>query len=216
MARLTVLTEKQRLLISVGVVAVGTVGLGLWWGLGFRASQALEKEVGTLRKSLATAQAAFEKLDDLRREMRDAAEEKRRLAQLLPDQPDLERFMEILKAVEGQAGRLPSGEIDFTLTGGKFIEERLRAGARKTAVNPAYDEWTVELTASGSWTGFISFIDGLEHADRLVAIKSFKTKEPSKKVPHYYEFQLALGVYVLKPPPPAGGPASAARPGVRS
>ena len=205
---LPALNEKQRLLVSVAVIVVGSGILGTVWGLGFRESRALDREVASLRSSLQASEQKLAGLEDLRRRVREGAPEARALALLLPDRPDLEPFLETLPAVEAQAGHTPEGEIDFSILTGKAADEKSSKG-KKPVANQPYEETTVELTAAGSWAGFVSFLDGLEHASRLVQVRSFRATEPDKANPLLYKYRILLGIYSLRPPAAAAPPPEA-------
>ena len=201
MAKLPVLTEKQRLILSIAVISVGTLGLGTVWGFGFKEGRLLDKDIRATRVSLAGALHSLDGLEDLRRQHASAAERTRRLGQLLPDRPDLERVYEILQEAERLAGK-SGASAEFTLLAGKPFEDKSRA-KKAGAQALAYEEISLELTASGTWAGFVSFLDSLEHSDRLIAVKSFKTSGADNNNPLLYTYKIVVSDSTLKPPPGA-------------
>lgn len=199
------MSETQRLVTSIVVIGVIGVGLAVFWILGLKQSHELSQEVSDLAAGLAEKEKKLDGFPDLQRKFRENVSEDRRLAELLPDQNNLDRAFEILAAVEEQAGK--SGhDADFTLLTGKAVQ---KPPTGKPAGPQIVDEITLEMEAAGSWSGLVSFLDGLEHADRLMFVKSFKTTGASKTNPAYYTYKIVLVLFKMAapPPPPAAAPA---------
>ncbi len=207
------MSEKQRLLVSIGAFAAGGVALALLWAWGLRQAGALNAEIATAGADLQSANQELGELETLQRQFRERGGQERRLIRMLPDGRDLERVYEVLEEIERQAGQSRDG-IDFTLLEGRVVEEKASAGRGAAAKSKEYETVLLELTASGSWAGFVSFLDGIEHADRLITFRSFKTSEPDKNNPAYYQYKILLVLYVLnapeapKPAPKPAGKAS--------
>ena len=193
------MSEKQRLAASIGAFAVGGVGLALLWAWGLRQAGDLHAEIATAGAELKSANKELGELETLQRKFRERGGQERRLIRMLPDGRDLERVYEVLEEVERQAGQTRDG-IDFTLLEGKVVEAKTVGGKAGAAKQKDYEEVLLELTASGSWAGFVSFLDGVEHADRLMVIKAFKALEPDKNNPAFYQYKVLLALYVLKAP----------------
>lgn len=198
--QLPAMTEKQRLLLSVGLIALVSVALGVFWGFGLKEQGALGRELEADRVGVQAARKELDGLEELRRLHRESGARGLQLAEALPAHPDLEHVYGILEEAERLAGKAGSGA-EFTLLGGKRIEDKAK-GVKKPATLP-YEEIPLELTAEGSWAGFVSFLDSLEHADRLMSVKAFKTTNPSKTNPLLYEYKITLLVYMLKQQPAA-------------
>lgn len=194
------MNETQRLWASVGAIVLVGGLLGTFWGLGLREAGALSDDVGQLKSSLSAAQKKLDDFPDLQRRYRESLSEDRRLTQLLPDQNALDRAFEILENIEEQAGKA-GYDADFTLLSGKTVQ---KPQGRKPSDPSPVDEFTLEIEAAGSWPGFVSFLDGIDHADRLMTVKSFKTTERDKKNPAACVYKIVLTLYVMKPPPAAG------------
>lgn len=193
------MSEKQRLAASIGAFAVGGVALALLWAWGLKQTGALNAEIATALAEMKSANKELGDLETLEREFRDRGGQERRLVRMLPDVRDLERVYEVLEEVERQAGQSRDG-IDFTLLAGKVVEAKASAGKGGAAKPKDYEEVLLELTASGSWAGYVSFLDGVEHADRLMVVKAFKAVEPDQNNPAFYQYKILLALYVLKVP----------------
>ena len=185
------MSETQRLITSVAVI-VGVGGtLAVFWILGLKEAGALSKDVGSAKAALKAAQKTLDDFPDLQRRQRETLSEDRRLSQLLPDQAALDQAYELLGAIEEQAGK-SGNEPEFTLSKGKAVIKPAQGKPGPQNV----EEFTVELEALGTWGGFVSFLDGVEHADRLMTVKSFKTTGNDKTtgLPTY---KIVLSVYVM-------------------
>jgi hypothetical protein len=193
------MSEKQRLAASIGAFAAGGIALALLWGWGLRQAGALNAEIETTGAELKSAHKELGELETLERQFRERGGVERRLIRMLPDGRDLERVYEVLEDVERQAGQSRDA-IDFTLLEGKVFEAKTSAGRSVVAKPKEYEEVLLELTMSGSWAGFVSFLDGMEHADRLMAVRAFKAIEPDKNNPAFYQYKVVLALYVLKAP----------------
>ncbi len=197
------MTEKHRLILSLVVVLLATAALGTVWGFGYRSERALDNESEGLESRLKQAQADLDGLDSLERRHRESLEQANFLAGQIPAEEDREGVFEILQQTKRQAGQSGGGE-EFTIHVGKKVDDKVKA--MRKALPTTHEEGTLELTVAGTWAGFISFLDGLEHADRLIAVKSFKTEAPSKEDPLTYQYRLTLSYYWLKAPAPSGRP----------
>ena len=190
------MNETQRLIASIVVIVVGSAILGTVWGLGLKEQGTLKQDVAAARSNLETARRTLDRLDDLLRRQRESLAQDRRRSQMLPDQPRLEVVYETLQAIEEQAGRRGS-DAEFTILSGKTVTKPIVAN--KPQANQNFEEVLLELEAEGSWAGFVSFLDGIEHADRLMTVKAFRTEESGKGNPLFRIYRITLGVYVMKP-----------------
>ena len=204
--------EKQRLAASIGAFAAGGVALAFLWVLGQRQAGVLNVEIATASADLKSANRELGGLETLQRQFRERGGQERRLIRMLPDVRDLERVYEVLEEVERQAGQTRDG-IDFTLLEGQVVEAKAASGKGGAAKPKDYEEVLLELTASGSSAGFVSFLDGVEHADRLLVVKAFRTLEPEKSNPASYQYKILMALYVLKAPE---APKPPPKPGVKA
>lgn len=205
------MNEKQRLILSVVVIIVGILGLGALWAWGLLKAGTLGEELEKNRQALAVAEKSLASLEEKQRKSRDRAELERRLLQRLPDQKELERVYDVLEEIERQAGQVAGG-IAFTFREGKILEDK---GKGKKAGPPQdFEEILLEVDSFGTWAGFVSFLDGVEHADRLIAVKSFTSSKDDNKDGMSSGFKVLLAVYVLKEPAPEKpkAPAAPAKP----
>ena len=193
------MNESQRLKTSVGVIAGLGVILAAFWVLGLKQSHALSSEVGDAKAALASAEKKINDFPDLQRRFRENMAENRRLSELLPDQYSLDRAIELLGEIEEQAGKA-GNESQFSLQKGKTV---FKAATGKPTGPQNTEEVTLEMEAMGTWSGFVSFLDGVEHADRLMTVKSFKTTGNDKAtgLPAY---KFVLSLYIMKAPAAAG------------
>ena len=189
------MNETQRLITSITTIVVVGGALVTYWALGLKEAHALSGDVGTAEASLKAAQKTLDDFPDLQRRHRESLSETRRISQLLPDQPALDRAFAILEAIEQQAGKT-TGDPDFTLLAGKTVSKPVTG---KSTLPKDVEELTVELQAVGSWSGLTSFLDGVEHADRLMVVKNFKTTGADKKAPTLMSYKIVLGIYVMRP-----------------
>ncbi len=201
-ASLPTMTEKQRLLISVAVVVLGSVGLGTVWGFGFRQERELDAQSESLERQLKQAQADLALQDELEKRHRESLDLADSLAAQLPAEEDREGVFEILQQAKLQAGEAGGG-VEFAIHEGKTVEPK--AAQKKLQVSTC-EERTLGLVVAGTWSGFVSFLDGIEHADRLIGVKSFKTDSPAKEDPLTYQYHLTLSYYWLKGPAAGGAP----------
>lgn len=201
------MSEKQRLVLSIAAATLSSALLGTLWFLGHRESGRILAETAELEGRLKAAEQELDRLPDLQRQYRERGSQERRLTRMLPDRPELERLYEVLADAERLAGQTEDPKQSrFLILSGKVVEEKKDKGKEKLA----YEETRIDLNVQGSWAGLVSFLDSLEHADRLIAVRGYKSEGGKDTSVPTYQIQIAV-FHMKEADKPAPRPAAGAR-----
>jgi hypothetical protein len=156
-----------------------------------RSISELSEVYTNLTDAIVSTTEAKQKFTDARNQFNTVtADEKEKLAQILPEKID---SVKLLMGVNSIASRYGIGIRKIAVA-----DERQTTAPESQAASVAnYRPVQMSFSASGNYGGFVQFLDDIERTLQIMDVVSIKFDSTTKDL--VYDFQVVLRTYVLNP-----------------
>ena len=199
MSRLSAQTQMILAIVVIVVVAAAFVMLGIVPV--FQESAALNDKIAQAEMDLQSARTLVQRRQAAKAEAAANQVELMKLANRVPDSPQLPTVIIQLQDAANAAG------LEFAQISPQSVEPGEEVAAGEV---PAFSKVAISVVLRGSWADVIEFtrkLDAMERAIRITA-SNFANVPESEEQDRYVEANITLEVYVMSAAPMTGGSAA--------
>lgn len=199
MNRLSAQTQMILAIVVIVVIAAAAVALGILPQ--FQKSAELDDRIAQAQVDLQSAKTLVQRRQAAKAESAANQVELMKLANRVPDSPQLPTVIIQLQDAANAAG------LEFAQIAPQSVEpgEEVAAGQQ-----PAFSKVPISVVVRGDWADIIEFTRKLDAMERAIRITStnFKAVAETEDEDRYVEANVILEIYVMSAPPVNAAPAS--------